>query len=374
MGICEPCHSDQELSKKNTYDSFYNALHSKNNRNISNSQMTSKSENSIVVNGSKIILGGKNEYEIFENMETPNPDLKAIIEIPAIIGETEYSIYVNKNDLLIFNTEVELDKKTNRISEWQYYDETTTFEGYPNKIYNEAYEGCLVLRISNSNKKFYFTQEQSLLKAWESGSILFSANLNPDSLYHPDGSLTIQLIGGKKTTDEEIDKKTGYDLEKFYKNNQNEDMQSIEMKILRYINKARINFYKYKQDFINDKMWLEKFNKNENKGVNDIYKRKLDVLLMDNQLKEIAAKIGKELCKLRTSGHNGTDIKNFSESIVFGQNNPILITNELIKDQFSKSESKDNLKNLMNEEFCKVGIFFGNHQAYRYCCVLVFSK
>ena len=107
---------------------------------------------------------------------------------------------------------------------------------------------------------------------------------------------------------------------------------------------------------------------------------------MDNKLCTVAENFCNDLCSNGTNGNIGSDgstlterlkkenikLDEYSESILYGYNNPIEIVNNLIIDRYSKNEK--NKKNIFNPNFTKVGIALMNHIAYRFCCVIIYGK
>ena len=301
-----------------------------------------------------------------------NTNKKAIISFEATCGEKEYPILLNKNDLV----EIEViskncDNKYSFIPEEGYTD----FAGYKNILYNNNNLGCLIIRISTSVQKIYMATENIKFRSWETGSLILSANLDPNNynIYEPNGTIFLNIFGEEKESEEIIDKNTGYNLNQAYAKFGGEN---IQLQILRYINKARIEVKKYISDFIYEK--FEFFKKMKKMS---LYSYKLD-----NNLCIAAEKHCEDLCVNGISGHidsNGKnleermkqdniDLDEYSESIFFGINNPIEIVNELIIDRYSKN--LENRKNIYNQNFTKVGIAIQKHIAYRYCCVIIFGK
>ena len=297
---------------------------------------------------------------------------KTIISFEATCGEKEYPILLKKNDQVKIEVILKnCDNKYSFIPEEGYTD----FSGYKNLTYNNNNLGCLAIRISSSPKKIYMTGESINFRSWETGSLLVSANLDPNyfNVYEPVGTLFLIIYGEIKESEENIDKNTGYNLNQVYAKLGGEN---IQLQILRYINKARINAKKYNNDFIREEFdFLTKMAKMS------LYSYKLD-----NNLSIVAGKHCDDLCVNGISGHigsNGSTLKErleqdninleeYSESIFFGVNNPIEIVNELIIDRYNKNE--ENRKNIYSLNFTKVGIAVQKHIAYRYCCVIIFGK
>ena len=105
----------------------------------------------------------------------------------------------------------------------------------------------------------------------------------------------------------------------------------------------------------------------------------LPLLTIDNKLFEIAEDHCIYLSTNGTSGHIGKNnmknesdnIKNenYTECIIYGLKNPILIVNFLIIDKYSKN--KENRKNIFNPKFTRIGISILEHISYGYCCVII---
>ena len=175
---------------------------------------------------------------------------KTIITFDAIYGEKEYPIIITKEEFItieILDTEPNTDNKYSFLPK----EGSTDFKGYKNLFYNNKNLACLTIRISTSYQKIFMTKEYISFNAWETGTLILSANLDPDcyNIYEPKGSLIIRISGGLQMEEVLIDKKTGYNITQIF-SNYNKDINCIEIQILRYINKARINFKKYFIDFL----------------------------------------------------------------------------------------------------------------------------
>ena len=304
--------------------------------------------------------------------EKIHTEKKTIISFDAICGEKEYSILLKKNEKIKIEIITKnCDNKYSFIPEEGYTD----FAGYKNLTYNNNNLGCLTIRISSSPKKIYMKEESLSFSPWETGSLLISANLDPNNfdIYEPKGTIFLNIFGVEKESEENIDKNTGYNLNQAYSRFGGDKK---ELQILRYINKARIGVKKYISDFIREEFRLE----------TKMKKMSLYSYKLDNNLSIAAGKHCEDLCLNGICGHVSSDGKTleerikeydinlemFSESIFFGVNNPIEIVNELIIDRYSKND--ENSKNIYNQNFTKVGIAIQKHIAYRYCCVIIFGK
>ena len=297
---------------------------------------------------------------------------KAIISFEATCGEKEYPILLNEND----SVKIEIISK-NCESKYSFIPEEgyTDFAGYNNLSYNSNNLGCLIIRISTSPQKIYMTTESIKFRSWANGSLILSSNLDPNNyiIYEPKGTIFLNIFGEEKVSEEIIDKNTGYNLKQAYAKFGGEN---IQLQILRYINKARIEVKNYIHDFIYERREF----------LNKMIKMSLYSYKLDTKLCIAAENHCEDLCVNGISGHVGSDGKNleermkkdnidleeYSESIIFGINNPIALVNELIKDRYSKH--LENRKNIYSQSFTKVGIAIQKHMAYRYCCVIIFGK
>lgn len=300
------------------------------------------------------------------------------IEIEAFIGEREYPIFIQKKSKI----EINILEDNNYLWSFLPDEKSVDFKGYSNHKYNGINLGCLLFRISTSHElipikhnKFKFTSE-------DEGSLIISANLDYDNIlfYEPKGSLKLIIQGGILYDMKMIDELTNYDQDyKNYKKKDEKAHSEINLTILRYINKARNNTQKYINDFIID------FEISEEDDIN-IKNKKLSALEIDNKLYKAAEAHCKYLCTNGTSGHFSSEsgslqnriekqkikAKEFSESIIFGFNNPISIVNFMIVDKYSKN--KKERKNLLSNKYKKIGISLNKHLCYGYCCVIVFSE
>lgn len=313
-----------------------------------------------------------NESEININKINKNNNhnqIKISLNITASIGEREFPIYVKSK------SKIEIIIPPNDDSKWSFLpdEELTDFKGHKNYKYNNINIGCLLVRISSSKNYTIINKNQIQFIALESGSILFSANLDPNNypIYKPKGSIRLIINGGIQLEKNKIDELTGYKYLEY--DRLKKDFFEIYIEITRYINKVRSNIKKYINDFV--------FNFNENNF--DLEENNdLPLIQIDNKLFEIAEEHCTFLCGNGTSGHIGILDKiksnknnideNYAESIVFGLENPILIVNFLIIDKYSKK--KENRNNLFNKNFSRIGISINKHTAYRHCCVIIFGK
>ena len=282
-------------------------------------------------------------------------------EIEACIGEIEYPIYITKDN----NVEINIYENENYM--WSFFPngKMVDYKGYSKIQYNNLNLGCLLMRISGSKNYIHINKDKFKFKAKESGSLLISANLDFDKylFYQPKGSLKIIIKGGELHEMKLIDKLMNYNSLKYYK--QDDDVHSeINLRILRYINKARTNIKQYINDFIVN------FDTNDEQYFN---KKGLKSVKIDNKLYKISEEHCKYLCNNETSGHISTDGKYYDdECIVYGYNNAISIVNFMVINKFSKK--KKERKILLNDKYSKIGIFLHEHCTYGYCCVILFGE
>jgi uncharacterized protein YkwD len=302
-------------------------------------------------------------------MITPHCCLTFNIE--ATIGEIEIPIYVDKNENIII--------QINPQSSWSFLpnENPVNYLGYQKYQYKSHNIGAFFLRITESQMVYHLEKDVNSLKCNSKGSLLFWANLDPNdySIYEPKGSLSVKIIGGYNINEIE-DYSVG--------NNDNKDNNNDqEKKILKYINKARNDLLQFFNDYFyynnNDGMnkELSEFIKNNNVQMKE--------LIFCKELNVIAKKHCEDLCNNGTSGDIGTDgldlkerIKKYKynsfyikEVIVNGINNPLLIVKQLIEDKYSKN--KNNRKNILFNQLNKIGICLMKHIAYKYCCVIILS-
>ena len=282
-------------------------------------------------------------------------------EIEACIGEIEYPIYINKHN------KIEINVYENEKFLWSFLpnEKKVDFKGYTNYQYNGLNLGCLLMRISGCKNYIHINKDKFQFKAEESGSLLISANLDLDKFlfYQPKGSLKIIIKGVELHDIKTIDELTNYNSILYLK--QDDKVHSeINLRILRYINKARTNIKQYINDFI------------INFDINDtqyITKKELKSVKIDTKLYKKAEIHCKNLCSNETSGHMDTDGKNIKDGcIVLGYNNPISIINFLIINKYSKK--KKDRKILLSDKFSKIGISLHEHDIYGYCCVILFGE
>ena len=322
------------------------------------------------------IYSQNSSYRSF-SIRTYNNNKIFEMEIEAFIGEREYPIFISKNSKI----EINILEDENYLWSFLPNEKNIDFKGYSKYKYNDLNLGCLLLRVSSSHDYIHIDSNKFKFTSIEEGSLIFSANLDFDKslFYEPKGSLKLIIKGGDIYDIKMIDELTDYDYKPInYKKKDEKVHSEINLAILRYLNKARINIKKYINDFIFD------YESQEEDNVSFISK-KLNSLEIDNKLYKVAEAHCKYLCANGTSGHIGSEgstlqnriekqkikSKEYDECIVYCNNNPISIINSLIINRYSKN--KKDRKILFNDKFKKVGISLGEHLCFGYCCVIVFS-
>ena len=246
-----------------------------------------------------------------------------------------------------------------------------------------------IVQILHSNGCFDFLtpwirtrKSKKLLWMLTGITFLISANLDMNNylFYEPKGSLKLIIKGGELYDIKMLDVLTNYDIDiGDIKKKDEKAYSEINLSILRYINKARINLKQYINDFILD----NKFSENDELNIEN---KKLSQFEIEHKLYKVAEAHCKDLCNNGTSGHVGSDnstlenriekfkikSKKYDECIIFGYNNPISIVNSLIINKYSKK--KKERKIFLNNNYKKIGISLGEHICYGYCCVIVFSE
>ena len=315
-------------------------------------------------------------------LTTPNESSTLNFILEATIGEIEIPIYVEKNEnIMIIIKPINTDNSHNI---WSFLpnENPVSYLGYPNYQYNNYNIGILLLRISGSQKIYYLDKMINSFKADSKGSLLISANLDPNDylLYEPKGVLSITINGGIHYDENEL--YSPYDINSIMSNKEDINMNYInkEKKILKYINIARNNLLK----FINDYFTLEEIN--EYLKFLKKFNFKKNELQMCDKLNMAAQEHCKDLCNNCSTGEIGTDGSNlldrikkyygnkffYGENIIYGVNNPLLIVKSMIIDKYSKK--KKNRENIFFLRYNKVGICLREHLAYKYCCVITFSE
>ena len=304
--------------------------------------------------------------------------------LEATLGETEIPIYVDKND----NFSIIINQNNNYYNNitqdfWSFIqnENSVDYLGYPNYQYNNLNIGALLLRISGSTKIYCLNKNVNTIKADSRGSILISANLDPNNylIYEPKGVLIITVNGGKYKDERELNLKNH--INAINKINFNYNYILKQNKIFKYINKARND----PPNFINDYFMSDEINKDLVDFVNNNnYKRKELVLCED--LNYAAQKHCEDLCNNNTAGNMGTDGSTISDRIskyyhkyfIIGENiayetdNPLLIVKKMILDKYNRK--KTNRNNIFCLNFNKIGICIRKHLVYKFCCVIVFSE
>ena len=332
----------------------------------SNLNLSSTKEMNDLKNDSKLIIDKDSNID---------NNICNTLKFKAILGEKEISLFIPKNSKveIIFNNEDN--------SSWSFLPEEglTDISGYRNIQYNNVNVGSLLARISTSKKYYNIYKNKIKFIAEESGSLIISANLDPNNyqIYEPKGFINLKIFGGKFIRKNKIDEITGYKYLEYDDAKKNKCFADKYKDISRYINKARSNPKQYINDFL--------LNYNY-KDLNIEENIEIPFCEINNELYQIAEEHCQDLCKNGTSGHIGTNGNSFKkrletyniptqsceECIIFGIKNPILITNFLIIDKYSKN--KKNRKILLNKNFTKLGISLNEHISYGCCCVILFGK
>lgn len=318
------------------------------------------------------------------------------IFVEAIIGEKEYPIYVEKGESICIiveenNSSIKSDNVDvpNCIHKWKflYGQPYTNYKGHSIEQYNSKNIGTINVRISGTDKIINIKDTKTTFTAENNGSILISANLNPNdyNVYEPEGSLLLTINGGQRMQEADIDRKTGYPIRRYEGNIKLNDKDfDVEVQILRYINKARNNLEKYINDFM-------KINHMDNEEeINKIIKKYGDTKIGDLMPDETLTTVAQEQCEYLsnngTSGHsdkNNSNVKerimkhkmkveNCAEVICYHYNNPLLIVDDIIFDEYTPFKAKR--KSILSGTYTKIGINIREHISFKYCCVIVIAS
>ena len=303
-----------------------------------------------------------------------------IFTIPAIIGEIEIPILVERKEKIVII--INHNNNENNINCWSFLKDENqiNYLGYPNHKFRKENVGALFMRITGDNKIYHLNERENQIIANDRGYLLFFANLdiNDYSIYEPKGSLSITIYGGHYSPDNILNNCNN--INSFSNKNKINLEDKKEYQILGYINKARNNpktfyhFYFSNIDEINIELKNFIFN----------YTKRKD-LKISKELNNLAQKHCEDLCENETAGNTGSDglefndrikkynnkCNNYGESIIYNINNPLLIVKNLIIDKYSKK--KKNRQNLFYEKYNNIGICLKEHPIYKYCCVIVFS-
>lgn len=310
--------------------------------------------------------------------------------IDAIIGEQEIPIQVERNEKIIIkinqnlgNNQINNKNDIIPFNRWSFFkdEKPVNYLGYNNRKYKNINIGALCLRISGDKRVYCFNKLENYIITNNKGTLLFFANLNPEynTIYEPKGSISISIIGGSYSYDNEL--YYSYNINSFANNNKI-NYETKEYKILEYINKARNNLNKFYHDYYS-------FNDIINKEFKEFIHKNINIkrkeLRMNKELNVLAEKHCKDLCDNETAGDTSTDGKDLKkrfnefykcfflgESIIYNINNPLLIVKSLIQDNYSKK--KKNRENIFLNKFNEVGICIKKHPIYNFCCVIVFSE
>ena len=292
----------------------------------------------------------------------------------ATIGETETNILVRKN------TQVTITVNS-KGKEWSFLPELgqCTYQGYEKKKFLDKNIGSLYIRILSSAKDYIIDKDTTVITPEITGKIVFFPFLekNELSLYAPTGKLSLTIKGGIQVTDQQL-KQYAYTPIKANKLN-----TPIEIDIINYINKARVNPRLFLKDYVSSSsMRYDSFE------LLDVMMRFTPVkeLQVDTSLFNAARDHCTDICNTGTTGHTGSNnstvkdriekynkkIVYFGENCGFGSTNPLHIVINMLIDNHLKD--KLNMNNILNGNFDYIGVSLQKHFSFKYACVIVFGS
>ena len=311
--------------------------------------------------------------------QIPSSNNTYVCSIPATFGEIEIPILVERKEKIMIKFNKNKNDNNNLWSFLKNEQPINNF-GYPNYKYKNKNVGSLLMRITGDSKIYYLNEEENTIIANDRGYLLFSANLDNDDylIYEPKGSLSITICGGNYSVDNEL--YFSNNINCFSNKNKINLEDNKEYQILDYINKARNNLKKFYHFYLNN---IDEINLELKQYIFNSEKRKL--LNISKQLNDLAKKFCEDLCENETAGNIGTDgldlkeklkssnikCNNYSDSIIYNTNNPLLIVKNLIIDKYSKK--KKNRHKSFFDKYKNVGIYLKEHPIYKFCCVIIFS-
>jgi hypothetical protein len=313
----------------------------------------------------------ENNYSNNQITNSINQNNEYEFPLEATIGEVEIPIYLKKGqtfEILI------LDEN----EKWSFFpdEEKITISGYEFKEYNKFKIGSLLYRISSSSE-FHSVNLKNKKKIAESdGTLLLSANLDPyETDYEPEGKIHLKICGGEKYENfNKVDELNGFKLKNTRDNNYNIINNKKEINTIRYINLVRVN----PKNFCSYYLFNLKDNQKKNL-LNEV--TSIHELIIDLNLSRIAIQMAEEIANEDTTGHlnnnelsmkmqqNKISFKSFSENILYGNDNPLLIVSKMLVDN-----NPHNRFNILDNRFTHIGIGIRKHMVYKWICVIIFVE
>ncbi len=160
-------------------------------------------------------------------------------------------------------------------------------------------------------------------------------------------------------------------------------LTDAEKLVIQYCNLARMNGSAFNNAFLAD---LLSSNNSYEQSLVDTLKNIADkpLLYPNEQLCKAAEYHANDIGPEGKTGHNSSDGTNFAvrvrsfynggwvaENISYGHDNALEIVRQLLIDK--DVASLGHRKNILNENYCRIGIAIRYHKTYKHCCVQDFS-
>ena len=284
------------------------------------------------------------------------------VTIIASLREVDSCLCVNEGDT------IEIHQLSN--SSWCFIDkEQVTYEGYVNNKYLDIPIGALMMRVSSNRKVIHINQSPFTYTFNSSGTILFFAHLDEDSLhvYKPSNELMILIKGNfgfvsPKYPFNEVETFIPLEL-----NTRNTEMEYL-------INKVRVNPKKF---FIERVLNAKYINKELLTDIDNLYafSKGLCKVTNSNELNEIAQEHANYLEKSLLNGKLKSNDPNVKQKypnveyrciVICEYENPFDIVVEMLN-------NKTNRENILNQRYNLFGIGYQKHLIYQHITVVLFG-
>ena len=358
---------------RTNYNKDINSFNKNNNTYI----IKTKTNNSLKNKNKKNIKLEINEdQDIIKLEQKQTNEFKDGIEftLEATLGEVELPVYIKENqrfEIIILNE----NEKWNFFSD----EEPVSILGYENlKKYNNFNIGSLLYRISSSSEFKKVNLKGKTIISENSGSLLLSANLDPNETdYEPEGKIHLKIKGVDKLENNDfyhkIDELNGFKLNEL---NMNQINNEKEINVIRYVNMIRVNAKNFCDYYLFD---LNEETRNFLHNFSSLHD-----LTLNLDLSKIAINLAEKIGNEGTTGHinselkidfqkyNNENIKSYGKNFLYGINNPLLIVSRMINDNY-KNDLK-NRNNILESKFTEIGVAIRNHLTYKWICVIIFVE
>jgi uncharacterized protein YkwD len=354
-----------------------------NNSNTGDGKNGSGEKNSIGSMGG-IKNSSPNKKELNDNESELNDNPKDIsknclkITVEASTVEKMFPVWITKD----VKTKIYVRGKWGILSECG----MTNYKGHTNCFYSHrnCSIGALIGRVQGGD--YFPVTDEMTLTADASGPIFFFAN-NNGLTATPKGALNVYIENGKMSSYEEIEKMSGWDIDKLNTAMTADYLNNEEKMIIYHFNKIRTDPARFSKQYIQH---LLADNGNGTQNFKEIYEKLLhyqpmQVLKPSKALFHAAMDHARDMGENGSTGHQSSDnsdlkariLKYCSNPIYFGENccynfkDPLSVVLNMLAD--SGYQSKANRGNILNDGYDQIGVSIQPHYIYKWNCVQVFG-